>query len=321
MVRVARAEALVEFGAAGVIHPAGDVDVDQAAACRVLHVGVHGAEHAAFVRGGVAVALRELQAAVQEKILFLLRRRHERLQHVGDGGELFEHAVRGLAVGLATDDAALGVGRAGVVADHLQTDAVDGAEVARDVRRHDGDRGRDLVEVLARGMAAKQGVVVAGAEDPARELDVRPVGEGLEPGHEIVNGVDRAVRWGEQVGSDGLCAELLDVGMAVDEPGHQRLAGEVLQHGACALLLECVGLAANESDPAVVHDDRLDRGGLVAFHRDDGAAADDEVRARRGRVAGGLLAAGGEGEGGGEDGGDGRTSIHAGFLGRLALAH
>ena len=164
-------------------------------------------------------------------------------------------------------------------------------------------------------MAAEQGIVVAHAEDPAGQLNVWPGGEGLQLVHEIVHGVDSAVRRGEQVGADGLRAELLDMGMTVDEPGHQRLASEVLQHCPVGLLLERVHLAADKGDPAVVHDDRFGEGGLVAFHGDDGAAGDDEIRGFTRGSAGGLLAASGKREGGHEDRGNGRAAGHGGFLG------
>ena len=103
--------------------------------------------------------------------------------------------------------------------------------------------------------------------------------------------------------------------MAVDEPGHQRLAGKILQHRAVALLLECIRLAADEGDLAVVHDDRLDGDRLVAFHRDDGAAGDDEVRGRDGGGVGRLSAAAGKHEGGDEDRGEDRAACHGGSLG------
>ena len=164
-------------------------------------------------------------------------------------------------------------------------------------------------------MAAEQCVVVAHAEDPPGQGDVRSGGEGLQPVHEVVDRIDGTVRRSEQVGADGLRAELLGVGVAIDEPGHQRLAAEVLQHRAVALLPERVCPAADESDPAVVHDDRFDGGGLVAFHRDDGAAGDDEVRGCTGGGVGGLLAAGSHCEGGNEDGGNSLVAGHARFLG------
>ena len=230
-------------------------------------------------------------------------------------GQFLEHAVRSLAVGLAADDAALGIRRAGVVTDHLQAERVDRGEVARNVRGHHWYGGRHLVQVLARRMAAEQCIVVADAEDPAGQGHVRPGGEGLQLLHDIVHGIDRAVRWCEQVGADGLRAELLGVRMTVDEPGHQRLAAEVLHHRSVALLPERVRLAADERDPAVVHDDRLDGDGQVALHRDDGAAGDNEVRGRAGSGVGGLLAAGGHCEGGNEDGGNSLVAGHAGFLG------
>ncbi len=87
------------------------------------------------------------------------------------------------------------------------------------------------------------------------------------------------------------------------------------QHGAVGPLLERVRLGSDKGDPAVIHDDRFDRGGLVAFHGDDGAAGNDEVRSRDWGRVGRLLAAGGEHEGGGEDGGNGRAAGHGGFLG------
>ena len=164
-------------------------------------------------------------------------------------------------------------------------------------------------------MTAEQGIVVAHAEDPAGQRNVRAGGEGLQLGHEIVDGVDGAVRRGEQVGADGLRAELLGMGMTIDEAGHQRLAGEVLQHRPVGPLLERVHLAADKGDPAVVDDDRFDGGGLVALHGDDRAAGDDEVRGRAGGSVGRLLAAGGKYEGGNEDRGNGRAAGHGGFLG------
>ena len=277
---------------------------------------MHGTEHAALVGGGVAVALGHLHAALQEHVLPFLRGRREELHHVGHGGQFLEHAVRRLAVGLAADDAAFRVGRAGVVADHLQAERVDRREMAGDVRRHHRHGGRHLVEIFACRMAAEQCIVVADAEDPAGQADVRSGAEGLQPVHQVVDRVDGTVRRSEQVGADGLCTELLGVGMTIDEPGHQRLAGEVLHHRAGALLLECVRPAADEGDLALVHDDRFDGDGLVAFHRDDGAAGDDEVRGRAGEGGvGRLLAAGSKYEGGDEDRGKGRAAGHKCFLG------
>ena len=279
------------------------------------HHVVHGPEHAALVRGGVAVALGQFHPALQELVLALQGLRRQEPDHVGNRGQFLEYAVRSLAVGLAADDSAFRVGRVGVVADHLQAERVDRCEMAGDMRGDHWHRGRHPVEILAGRMAAEQCVVVAHAEDPTCQCDVRPGGERLQPVHEVVDRIDGTVRRSEQVGPDGLRAELLGVGMAIDEPGHQRLAAEILEHRAVALLRERLCPAASESDLAVVDDDRFDGGGLVAFHRDDRAAVDDEVR--RGTWSGGgvLLPAGGHRECGNEDGGNSLGTRHTVFLG------
>jgi len=71
---------------------------------------MHRSEHSAFIRGGVAVALGQLEAALQEVVLTLLRGGRERRQHVRNGGQFLEHAVRSLAVGFAANDTAFGIG-------------------------------------------------------------------------------------------------------------------------------------------------------------------------------------------------------------------
>ncbi len=88
-----------------------------------------------------------------------------------------------------------------------------------------------------------------------------------------------------------------------------------LQHRAVALPLERGRLAADERDPAVVHNDCFDGGGSVALHGDDRPARDDEVRPFAELSVGGLLAAGSHCEGGNEDGGNSLVAGHAGFLG------
>ena len=128
-------------------------------------------------------------------------------------------------------------------------------------------------------MAAEQGVVVAHAEDPAGQANVGADGEGLELCHEVVDGVDRAVRRREQVGADGLRAELLRMRVTVDEPGQQCPASEIDRPGrGTTMRLVYFGTGADRDDPAVPDRDRLRGDGLVACHGDDGAAGKDRVR-------------------------------------------
>ena len=127
-------------------------------------------------------------------------------------------------------------------------------------------------------MAAEQSIVVADAENPAGLFDIRPGSESLQLVHEIVDGVDVAVRRGEQVGADGLTSELLGVGMAIDEAGHQRLAGEVHRPRRLSLvgLLDLGPRADRQDRPAL---DRQGLGvGLCVIHGDDGATDVDDIR-------------------------------------------
>ena len=147
-------------------------------------------------------------------------------------------------------------------------------------------------------MAAQQRVVVADAEDPAGALHIGALREGLQPVDHVVDGIDVPIGRGEQVGAHCLGAELLGMGVPVDEAGHQRLAGKVLDDGSVALPLEGIDLRTDEDDLAVVDDDRFGDCGRRSLHGEDGAAGDDQIGPSVGAGVGdcGRLAAGSEGK-------------------------
>ena len=161
--------------------------------------------------------------------------------------------------------------------------------MAGDVHGHHGNRGRDLVEVFAGGVTAEQGIVVASAENPAGELDIRLGGEGLQSRDEIIHRVDGAVGRSEQEGADRLAAKLLGVGMAIDEAGHERLPGQVHRSRLCPPvgLLDLGPRAERQNRPVL---DRQGLGaGLGVIHSDD---ATDVDRIRHDGWGGGRVSRG-----------------------------
>ena len=268
------------FGGAEDVGIGDDVHRQQAALRRGGQLRDGRAHGAAFLAGGVAEGGVVLGAGADHRKPGRLVEPAEQ-RPGGDKQRVLLHPAVGLArAGAAAEYAAHRIGRRCGDARHLQRLRSRRRQVARCVDDQDRHLGRDLVEVVAGGVAALAdlAVIVAEAEDqvvaPHRRLVAPdPFAQDADDGGDVVG---LAIGGGEHVGADRLQADHDDMAVRIDEAGQQGAAFEVHQARAGAARRLHLLAGADGKDAPAAHGDRLGRG-LRVIDGDDGPAAVDQV--------------------------------------------
>ena len=226
--------------------------------------------------------------------------RLQQLQHFGFAGlgQLGEDRQEGrfhqqtlglLAVGAAGDHSARRGRRVAIHARPFQRLAIQDAPVQRYVRNHHlmvGERG---VKITPRQLATRHHrVVITPGENPAAVGNLRLVLVRLERRDDRGNRVARTDRRGRNIDLLRQCRRIDEVAVGIDEARQHGLAAEILDDGVGTLLLHRLGVGAGKHDLAAANNNRFDVGWLVALHGEDGAAVNDKVGTRSGRL--GLVA-------------------------------
>ena len=127
-----------------------------------------------------------------------------------------------LPSGLRANEPPVGSGVAAEIPAAAKTPRVAGAEVARRVDDHHGPVGRDLSRAPRSWACGSPHLPRAGSRSRRSSPGGRPLRLLLHPG-------DRSAmsRAAEQIGVDEVLPEIDEVAVGVDEPGKERLAGEI----------------------------------------------------------------------------------------------
>ena len=287
-----------------------DVELEQAAVGHdpqqvelVLHRGP-------FLGRGDALPQVELLARLQQiDALVVVRSGH--LGEDRQEGRLEEQPIRLLGAGLAADHAAgrrRGGGRDAV---GRQGPGVEHRAMAGDVDEEHGIVGKGGVEFLFRGRPplGEQVGVVAEADDEPPRPELAPLLDLLQARDHVGHAAAGARRRRRAQGLRLHIDQRPEVAVAIDEARHERLAGQIGDHGAGPLAAHDVGLGADGHDPPAGDRHRFRRG-LRGVHRDDRPTADDAFGRRGGCLAGDRDEGDGEGD---------ERDVHDAFLAGRAV--
>ena len=262
-----------------------DVDRQKATTRRLGQLRDGRAHGAAFLGGGVAEGGVKLRARLDHRQPGRLVQPAEQGPRADEQRILLHHAVGLARSGAAAEHAPQRVGRGRGDARHLQRLGIRCRQVARRMDDQHRNLGRDLVEILARGVAplAQLAVVVAEAEDQIVAphggfIALHPFPQDADDGGDVVG---LAIRGGQHVGADRLQADHHDMPMRIDEARQHGAAFEVHHpRPRPAGRLHLPARADGQDAPAT---DRHGLGrGLRIVDGDDRAAAVDQVGAAAG---------------------------------------